>query len=529
MASSSENTQSGQSNVSEGKVFEDVDEFEEGEDEKEEDEDDEEVEQPPVTIESRMESDRVKMDTLFRRLSTERIPIRVHDVIIKGNKKTKEVLIEAEVEVLKTASTFQELLRAASTVNARLQQLDIFESVNVTLDAGPPELPGTANVVVEVVETPRPLTGDFGIYSRPEARTWSLEGSLKLKNLFGYGDIWDSSLAYGWDQTTELSTGVSLPWVKGLITPLTARLCLLSQDWLKFSSYKERALGFSLGLLSSRNHDLSYNLSWRTLSDPSQLSSRTVRRQLGHGLLSDLKYSFKIDQRNSPLRPTRGYAFVSTSRIGGLFPDYRSLRFLRQELDIRYALPLGFCNAALNFGLSGGIVFPWGKGFLNMPCYLPERFFLGGNSSPVCTLGGPTSVLGFKSRGLGPAEPRRQVHENSNDGSADASPGLDFVGGDLAVTGFADLSFDLPLKVLRDAGIHGHVFASTGNLSSLTEDSYKNFSLKGYLNSFRSSAGLGVVVPTKLFRMEVNYCYVLKKQEQDQGKTGVQFSFSSPL
>lgn len=171
-------------------------------------------------------------------------------------------------------------------------------------------------------------------------------------------------------------------------------------------------------------------------------------------------------------------------------------------------MPLGFYKAALNFGLSAGVVFPWGNGFLNMPSYLPERFFLGGNSSPVYTLGGPSSVLGFKARGLGPADPRRQVHENSNDGSADASPGLDFVGGDLAVTGFADLSFDLPLKVLRDAGIHGHVFASTGSLTSLTQGSYKNFSLKGYLDSFRSSVGFGVVVPTKVFRMEVN-CFFL--------------------
>lgn len=166
MATSSEDTQSGQSDVSEDKVIEEIDEFEEGEDEEEEDGD--EVEQPPLARESRMKSDRAKMDALFRRLSTEQVPIRVHDVIIKGNKKTKEFLIESEVEVLKTASTFQELIRAATTVNTRLQQLDIFESVNVTLDAGPPELPGTANVVVEVVEPRRPFSGDCGIYSRPE-------------------------------------------------------------------------------------------------------------------------------------------------------------------------------------------------------------------------------------------------------------------------------------------------------------------------------------------------------------------------
>lgn len=162
------------------------------------------------------------------------------------------------------------------------------------------------------------------------ARSWSLEGALKFKNLFGYGDLWDGSLAYGWDQTSEVSAGVSLPRFKRLVTPLTARVFLLSQDWLKFSSYKERSLGLSLGLMSLRNHDLAYNLSWRTLTDPSQLASRSVRRQLGHGLLSSLKYTFKIDRRNSPVRPTRGYAFVSTSHLGGLTPDSRSLRFFRQ-------------------------------------------------------------------------------------------------------------------------------------------------------------------------------------------------------
>ena len=140
---------------------------------------------------------------------------------------------------------------------------------------------------------------------------------------------------------------------------------------------------------------------------------------------------------------------------------------------------------------------------MNRPSYLPERFFLGGNSSPVCTLGGPTSILGFKSRGLGPAEPRRQVGENSTTESADASSEMDFLGGDFAVTGFADLSFDIPLKVFRDAGIHGHAFACTGSLTSLTENSYREFSLTKFKESFRHSAGFGIIVPTKLFRMEV--------------------------
>lgn len=173
-----------------------------------------------------------------------------------------------------------------------------------------------------------------------------------------------------------------------------------------------------------------------------------------------------------------------------------------QEFDLRYALPLGFFNVALNFGISSGVVFPWGNGFLNRPLYLPERFFLGGNSSPICTLGGPTSMLGIKSRGLGSAETRRRVGESSNAETADASSEMDFLGGDLTVTAFADLSFDIPLKVFRDAGIHGHAFACTGSLTSLTENSYREFSLKKFQVSFRSLAGFGIIVPTKLFRME---------------------------
>lgn len=173
-------------------------------------------------------------------------------------------------------------------------------------------------------------------------------------------------------------------------------------------------------------------------------------------------------------------------------------------MDFRYALPLGFYNAALNIGISAGVTVPWGSGFLSLPTFLPEKFFLGGNSSPVCALGGPSSLLGFKTRGLGPAEPRRQVVENSSDESYDAASAMDFVGGDLAVTAFADLSFDLPLRVLREAGIHGHAFACTGSLNKLTENAYKDLSLQKFQESFRASAGFGVIVPTKLFRMEVS-------------------------
>ncbi|RVW42339.1 hypothetical protein CK203_070929 [Vitis vinifera] len=653
-----------------------VGDFEDEDEDEAEEEDEEEEARSEKSRESRLAEDGSKLESMFRRLASEKVKLRVHDVLIKGNTKTKDSLIEAELEAIKNATTMQELLKAAGIANHRFHSFGIFDSVGITLDCGPPELPGTVNVIVDVVETKNPLTGDLGIFTKPEAyatlvtptllfnqllfnkvsfgqiallgynmplrpgssgkrdgeglwevqhfvllskllnnlwsttttqaqiqvrpgstsinfnnrfdmscgqilaRTWSLEGSLKLKNLFGYGDLWDGSLVYGWDQSSEISAGVSLPRFKGMVTPMLARVSLLSQDWLKFSSYKERSLGLNLGLISTKRHDLTYNLLWRTLTDPSQMSSRAVRRQLGHGLLSSLNarrkvqggtcaleeaifvdggtlhfskvlfqvyysivyplYDSKQSKEKTGLvlmgvsmgrttdgeghcghvwvalrqamggRPSFGMtlkkcyldlyvlalykdtwvlwkeggalvtgcldlqggsfaAYPCTSRqicedklvwweirrllfkpIVFFFLCYLVMHFVyflsMWEIDLRCAIPLGFYRTALNLGISGGVIFPWGNGALSMPSSLPERFFLGGNSSPVCTLGGPTTLLGFKSRGLGPTERRRLLEINP--------------------------------MLFRDAGIHGHVFACAGNLTKLTENEFRKFSFQ---------------------------------------------------
>ncbi|KFK24968.1 hypothetical protein AALP_AA8G049200 [Arabis alpina] len=466
---------------------------------------------------------RIKAESLFRRMRESPIPVRVHDVIIKGNKKTKDHVIEAEVNVVREATTLQELLKASKVANFKLQALDIFDSVNISLDSGPPELPGTTNVVINVVESRSPITAQFGTFTKSEARSSSVEGSLKYKNLFGYGDIWDGSLAYGCDNASEVGLGMYLPRFRGRPTPFTSRFYLSTQDWLKFSSYKESALGLSIGILSNKYHDVSYNVAWRNLIDPSQMASKSIRRQIGHNLDSALKYTFKYDQRNSTLRPTKGYSFVSTSQIGGLAPDSRTVRFLRQEFDLRYAVPLGYYRAALNFGVSGGITFPWGSGYKSRASSVSERFFLGGNISPVCSVGGPSALWGFKTRGMGPNEPRREIPDDQSGGTYER----DFVGGDAAVAAFADLSFDFPLKWFRDRGIHGHVFANAGNMAELSGNKYRDFSAPKFLETFRSSVGAGIVIPTSLFRMELNYCHILKKQAHDRAKSGFFMTFST--
>lgn len=120
--------------------------------------------------------------------------------------------------------------------------------------------------------------------------------------------------------------------------------------------------------------------------------------------------------------------------------------------------------------------------------------------SPVCALGGPTSLWGFKTRGLGPNEERRQKN-NANSDSVDR----DFVGGDAAAVAMADLSFDIPFRWFREKGIHAHAFACAGSMVKLTENSYQNISVEKFLQTIRSSVGIGLVIPTSIFRMEVSF------------------------
>ncbi|KAJ8449027.1 hypothetical protein Cgig2_004082 [Carnegiea gigantea] len=415
-------------------------------------------------------------------------PARVHEVIIKGNSRTNDRLIKAEImDLLSQASTFPELQVAAKKAKARLKELGIFDIVEVLIDDGPPELPGFVNVVVEASKSKLLHWNPFS-FTFMAAKTWSLGGRLSLKNLLGIGDIWGGSLSYSSDQNTHFNIDVLLPKIQCWTTPPFAQASLLTQDWLKLSSYKEQSLGLTLRLLSTKNHDLEYNLTWRTLTDPSRMAGASVRRQLGHNLLSSLKYTYKADHMDSPLRPTQGYALGFTAAcilIVGLHDSY----------DRVY------------FGVSGGLAVPWGNGLSvsDKHSSLADRLFMGGNASPFGPLGSLNPIWGFKCRGLGPSEPRRQ--------------------GMQAVSAFADLSFDLPTAVLKQNGIHGHVFASAGNVAEVKA---KGFSMDNFMKSFRSSIGCGIVIPIKhLFRMEVNYCQILGRSKHDASESGVKICFSA--
>lgn len=183
-SSNDDNTESDENDTVEAENDDDDDD---GDEEEEEDEDEEPPRpQKPQSQADQLRLEKAKLESLVRRMSTGKVPLRVHDVIIKGNSKTKDYIIEAEVEGIKNASTIQEVLEAAGIANAKLKELEIFDSVRITLDSGPPELPGTSNVIVEVVETKSPLSGECGAYTKPAVRFNLLWFSMCLLDSFRF-------------------------------------------------------------------------------------------------------------------------------------------------------------------------------------------------------------------------------------------------------------------------------------------------------------------------------------------------------
>eukprot|EP00850_Spirogloea_muscicola_P012204 SM000078S22063 [mRNA] locus=s78:243695:246888:+ [translate_table: standard] len=351
-------------------------------------------------------------------------------------------------------------------------------------------------------------------------REQTVEGNAKLRNAAGYCESVDAGVAYGQDTRNAYSVALDLPRFRGLPAALRTRAFQAWRDWERTSSHTELQRGLSVAL-AAEEHSVGYELTWRDTEDASARASRAIRRQLGHTLASSVKYSYARERRDSAARPTRGYALSFTSELGGVGLSPYLLHYFRQEAEAHYAVPLGLYGVALNVGCSAGHLLPWGPA-AGRPTPLASRFFLGG----------PSSFRGFRTRGVGPTDVRRLQpdHKEEDDQEPTARRPRDALGGDLLVALHTALTFPLPSRTMHELGFHGHVFTTVGNVVSLAAEAGEPPpSLHGFFSTMRVAAGLGVVWATRFGRLEANYCRVLRKQEHDHVKRGVQIGFTSAV
>jgi len=94
----------------------------------------------------------------------------------------------------------------------------------------------------------------------------------------------------------------------------------------------------------------------------------------------------------------------------------------------------------------------------------------------------------------------------------------------------AALNFEVPFApALKQAGIYAHVYGNVGNCVGL--GGYGKQALRSCANELkaktRASFGAGLVWPSPIGKLEVNYCRVHRAFEHDKWRNGFHFGFST--
>eukprot|EP00898_Chlorokybus_atmophyticus_P004189 jgi/Chlat1/4771/Chrsp308S00822 len=454
-------------------------------------------------------------------------PLRVVAVEIDGLQRTRREIVERELMPVLEASSFEELKDSVLDASHRLKDLEIFTMCDILIDEGP-EIPGldTATVIITVQEA-GPLSLNTGTYV--QGGEGSVEGKLTLLNHYGTAEKLEVEASVGGLSTNRFAVALMQPRPGGADCKLTWRLFQDSRSMKRHSSFNEKFRGGSVSL-SSHEHELGYGLTWRNISAATRQASPCILQCGGDSLKSSLLYTHMLDYRDSAVAPSMGWALRATTELAGLGFDSRLTRFIAQKVETQYNLPLTEW-ATLMLGGSAGMMLPWAFNGFSRPSIICDRYFLGG----------PGSLRGFRTKGVGPSDARRLIPRQENEEAATEEErrhraGHDRLGGDAVFTAYASLNFILPHPYLEMLGIHGHVFANAGQLVQLTgpaaayrsgDPAWFSNVVKSFLDNMRVSVGAGLVFPTRFGRLEANLCQVLRMCPGDSPKTGIQLGFSS--
>ena len=226
--------------------------------------------------------------------------------------------------------------------------------------------------------------------------------------------------------------------------------------------------------------------------------------------------------------PTSGTLLRLHTELAGLAPfPLGDARFVKSTITAAAFQPL-MANGRLTASVQvhAGVLLPLGGlfgGLLGGPTesHICDRFFCGG----------PGSLWGFRTRGVGPRDERHSLASPppppsprpAGSGRSSAAeptaaapkkpPSIsshDALGGDLLGVATASLSTTLPGNLAKSEG-HAHIFASVGGLQGLAAVRAAG----SVVPSLRASVGAGVALPTPLGRLELNVVHVLRKAPSD--------------
>ena len=377
-----------------------------------------------------------------------------------------------------------------------LQQLDIFSAIHTELDTE-----GTTNDVELTMFTKEKSMLRAKTGAQMGNGDLSANTTVALRNVLGRGEQVECTGSAGVKSRGTLQ----VEFIKPIFTSLggvrsSFRLSAFqnSNDNSVTASHKEFLRG-GRALYQRGPHRFIYEAVWRVIGEMTPSASMAVREQAGHSLKSALRYQYDSSSEDSLLMPTEGGRVCSTTEVAGLGGN---VEFASTQLEARYSLPLLY-GISSTLSVGGGVVMP----LEDKPIRLIDRFFLGG----------PQSVRGTLTRGLGPSAARMSDAPDL----AAALPAIvadtmiphsqthDALGGDTYMT--TGLHVHVPVyypAIMNNPSLRLHLFATAGSLINRRDIATAPTDL---WRSCTATAGAGVAyIFANQIRLEFNYSVPLR-------------------
>jgi len=409
------------------------------------------------------------------------VGVSVNAIHVKGAVITKDDIFEREINRVFESKNLESVLEELKKGLDNLYRLDLFEDIEVILDT--PEDALTRKDAIDVtllVKEKSRIKAETGTYFGNQEG--NVVGAISFRNLFGRAETLQANLSFGTHTKSAFNLLFSKPLNGNMDRVLEVNTFKQTQDFTSTNSHKETNQGARVAfnfLSILGRHQLSYEGVWREIHGFSNNASFKIREEAGHSIKSSIKHILTRDERDHPIMTSNGYFAKLTTEYSGVGVG---IQYLKNELELQHNIPF-WDRFIFSTGFAAGWLQPLGD---KQPG-LSDRFFVGG----------PLSVRGFQTSGLGPQAERL--------GSTDSQK--DALGGNIHWIGALNLLTPIPIKPLIDSDVvKGHFFLNGGNLIHTEKGSTVQQMIEKLGSNTDVAVGAGVVIRSPTVRLELNYC-----------------------
>ncbi|MCI3134426.1 outer membrane protein assembly factor BamA [Phenylobacterium aquaticum] len=438
--------------------------------------------------------------------------VYVNRIDIVGNTQTLDYVIRRELNLVE-GDAYNRALVDRSKNN--IKSLGFFKDVDIK--EIPTAVPDRTDLQVKVEEQP---TGELSFsagYSSVDQLVLDL--GVTQRNFRGRGQDVRARVSVG-SLRQQVDLSFTEPRFLGRNLRAGVDVYSYKYDFSQYSAYQSKSLGMNLrlGFPLTLNSSMSTRYVLRSdevdidssYCDPAApLVSLSLCAQRGSYVTSLVGYGLRLDRRNDPIRPTRGFYADLNQDLAGLGGD---VNYLKTEADAAWFH--GFNkDFVLSVTGSAGYVSGWNGDTIR----INDRFYKGGNS-----------FRGFETAGIGPRD--------TSYSRSDALGGRAYAIGslDLTIPTFLPEQYGIKAGLFTDFGTVGMlddkdkicIVTRTADTTTNTHacaagqrdpDIYDNLAL-------RASAGLSISWKSPMGPIRFDFSQVLAKETYDKTET---FRFST--